>query len=242
MTTAAHHPSRLPASTTRRVSPGMPRPAARRAARARTEEFAELLREEAPRATVEQLARAHPARVRRRRSWRSAPSRASSVQLDADTADERRQRRGGAARRGRRGGRRGRGDGGLGARRLRRRPARPATTPSRRARWGSASSTTPRSPPQHARPRWGLRRVAVVDFDVHHGNGTQAMFAAGSRPVLWLEPSVPVLSRHRPRVGARGRRTTSSTPRCRPGSDGAAFRAAWRDAILPALDGSRRSC
>ena len=30
----------------------------------------------------------------------------------------------------------------------------------------------------HARARWGVRRVAVVDFDVHHGNGTQAMFAA----------------------------------------------------------------
>ncbi|WP_430397855.1 histone deacetylase family protein [Ferrovibrio sp.] len=28
----------------------------------------------------------------------------------------------------------------------------------------------------HARARWGLRRVAVIDFDVHHGNGTQAAF------------------------------------------------------------------
>jgi acetoin utilization deacetylase AcuC-like enzyme len=31
---------------------------------------------------------------------------------------------------------------------------------------------------QHARSRWGLRRVAVIDFDVHHGNGTQAAFEA----------------------------------------------------------------
>ena len=30
----------------------------------------------------------------------------------------------------------------------------------------------------HARSHWGVQRVAVVDFDVHHGNGTQAMFAA----------------------------------------------------------------
>src|SRR3546814_5740079 len=30
----------------------------------------------------------------------------------------------------------------------------------------------------HARDRWGLKRVAVVDFDVHHGNGTQAAFEA----------------------------------------------------------------
>ena len=28
----------------------------------------------------------------------------------------------------------------------------------------------------HARARHGLKRIAVVDFDVHHGNGTQAMF------------------------------------------------------------------
>ncbi|MEL3890497.1 histone deacetylase family protein [Ferrovibrio sp. MS7] len=28
----------------------------------------------------------------------------------------------------------------------------------------------------HARARWGVRRVAVIDFDVHHGNGTQAAF------------------------------------------------------------------
>ncbi len=29
----------------------------------------------------------------------------------------------------------------------------------------------------HARARWGLRRIAVIDFDVHHGNGTQSSFA-----------------------------------------------------------------
>lgn len=30
----------------------------------------------------------------------------------------------------------------------------------------------------HARARWGVTRIAVVDFDVHHGNGTQAAFQA----------------------------------------------------------------
>ena len=30
----------------------------------------------------------------------------------------------------------------------------------------------------HAREALGAERVAVVDFDVHHGNGTQAMFEA----------------------------------------------------------------
>lgn len=31
---------------------------------------------------------------------------------------------------------------------------------------------------QHGRAHWGMQRVAVIDFDVHHGNGTQAAFAA----------------------------------------------------------------
>ena len=55
----------------------------------------------------------------------------------------------------------------------------------------------------HARSR-GVSRVAVVDFDVHHGNGTQAMFCG--RPVgpLRLHAPVPVLSRHR--RGHRDRR------------------------------------
>ena len=30
---------------------------------------------------------------------------------------------------------------------------------------------------RHAQARWGAERVAVVDFDVHHGNGTQDIFA-----------------------------------------------------------------
>ena len=39
----------------------------------------------------------------------------------------------------------------------------------------------------HARAR-GLERVAIVDWDVHHGNGTQEMF--------WREPRVLYLSTH----------------------------------------------
>lgn len=36
----------------------------------------------------------------------------------------------------------------------------------------------------HARAHHGLRRVAVIDFDVHHGNGTQAVFETD--PTLFL--------------------------------------------------------
>ena len=53
---------------------------------------------------------------------------------------------------------------------------RPAITRSRRRRWASASSTTSRSRRATRRRELGLERVAIVDFDVHHGNGTEALF------------------------------------------------------------------
>ena len=140
-------------------------------------EFAALLREEAPEATVEQLIRVHPARYRRGHPGDPARGSASTVQLDADTAmsegsAEAALRAAGA---GVHGGRCG--DGGLGAQRPSPPSARPGITPNRRAPWAFACSTTPASRPMHARARMGLQRVAVVDFDVHHGNGTQALFA-----------------------------------------------------------------
>ena len=112
----------------------------------------------------------------------------------------------------------GRGDGGLGARRLRRRPPARASRRDQRDRWGSACSPTPPSPPGTRRRAGGSRRVAVVDFDVHHGNGTQAMFCSDAGPVLRLQPPVPLLSRH------RGRGRTRRGGQCRqraagPGRD-----------------------
>lgn len=41
---------------------------------------------------------------------------------------------------------------------------------------------------QHARQVLGAQRVAVVDFDAHHGNGTQAAF--------WTDPTVLYISTH----------------------------------------------
>src|SRR3546814_9924673 len=40
----------------------------------------------------------------------------------------------------------------------------------------------------HAREAHGMRRPAVIDFDVHHGNGTQAMF--------WNDPAMFYASTH----------------------------------------------
>lgn len=80
----------------------------------------------------------------------------------------------------------------------------------------------------------GLTRVAVIDFDVHHGNGTQAV--AGSDPLLFYA------STHQsplyPGTGAAhetglGNVVNRPLP---PMSGSAAFRAAYTDAILPALE------
>ena len=41
---------------------------------------------------------------------------------------------------------------------------------------------------RHAQKKHGAERVAIVDFDVHHGNGTQDIF--------WADPSVMYCSTH----------------------------------------------
>ncbi len=87
----------------------------------------------------------------------------------------------------------------------------------------------------HARTRWGLRRVAVADFDVHHGNGTQAM--------LQDDPELFFASSHQqpcyPGTGDAGERGIAGNVLnlpLPPGSGPAAFRRGWQQTILPALD------
>ncbi|GAC1339396.1 MAG: histone deacetylase family protein [Acetobacteraceae bacterium] len=88
---------------------------------------------------------------------------------------------------------------------------------------------------RHAREFWGLKRVAVVDFDVHHGNGTQHMFEE--------EPTLFYASSHQspcyPGTGAASERGVADNivnlP-LRPGSGGAAFRQAWEGIALPRLE------
>jgi acetoin utilization deacetylase AcuC-like enzyme len=85
----------------------------------------------------------------------------------------------------------------------------------------------------HARARWGLRRVAVVDFDVHHGNGTQHMFEADADLFYASSHQMPCY----PGTGAAHETGVGNIVNLplRPGSGSAAFRAAWSDTGLPAL-------
>jgi len=86
----------------------------------------------------------------------------------------------------------------------------------------------------HARARWGLRRVAVVDFDVHHGNGTQDIF--------WDDPDLFYASSHQfPCYPGTGRAAETGVAAnvvnapLPPGSGPQVFRTAWADRVLPAL-------
>ncbi len=76
----------------------------------------------------------------------------------------------------------------------------------------------------------GLARVAVLDFDVHHGNGTQAL--------LWDEPRAIFASSHQmplypgsgaaTETGAHGQIINIPLP---PGSGGAVMRPLWQRAL-----------
>jgi acetoin utilization deacetylase AcuC-like enzyme len=89
---------------------------------------------------------------------------------------------------------------------------------------------------RYAQKHYGADRVAIVDFDVHHGNGTQEIF--------WSDPTVMYCSTHEmplyPGTGAaseRGDHNNIVNAPLHAGDGGDAFRAAVETAILPRLDG-----
>lgn len=85
----------------------------------------------------------------------------------------------------------------------------------------------------HALAEHGLRRVAIVDFDVHHGNGSQAMFQQDPRVMF-------VSSQEYPLFPYTGQEALDGNDHVLNGSllagDGsAAFRQLWQEALLPRL-------
>ena len=88
---------------------------------------------------------------------------------------------------------------------------------------------------RHALERHGLSRVAIMDFDVHHGNGTQDL--------MWEEKRVRFASTHQmplypgsgaaSETGAHGNIINVPLP---PGAGGPAFRTAVTEKILPTLE------
>lgn len=86
---------------------------------------------------------------------------------------------------------------------------------------------------RYAQAKHGVERVAIVDWDVHHGNGTQDIF--------WSDKSVFFASTHQmplyPGTGALGETGTGNiwNAPLRPNDGGEQFRDAMTSRILPAL-------
>ena len=196
-------------------------------------DFVPLLREEAPEATVAQLELAHPPEYVAA-IMSIAPAEGEAVYLDGDTLMSAGSRAG----------------------ILREVGAGVAAVDAVMEGWASAAFAAVRPPGHHAersramgfclfagasiaalhaRERWGLKRVAVVDFDVHHGNGTQH--------ILEGDPDMFYASSHQspcyPGTGAASERGVADNVvnmPLRPGSGGEQFRQAWEAQALPRLD------
>src|SRR5688500_3755600 len=86
----------------------------------------------------------------------------------------------------------------------------------------------------HALDRHGLSRVSIVDFDVHHGNGTQAIFDAESRVQYLSSHQMPLYpDTGHPHEHGVGNIFNAALP---PGTGSRRFREVWSERLLPALD------
>lgn len=87
----------------------------------------------------------------------------------------------------------------------------------------------------HAKAAHKLSRVAIFDFDVHHGNGTQAIF--------WDDPDTLYVSTHQSplypgtgHLGERGIKGNILNRPLPPGTDGPTWRRVVERDVLPAID------
>jgi acetoin utilization deacetylase AcuC-like enzyme len=88
---------------------------------------------------------------------------------------------------------------------------------------------------RHALEAHGLSRVAIVDFDVHHGNGTQDLVWDDARILFASTQQMPLYpgSGAADERGAHGQIVNVPLP---PGAGGAAFRAGFLGRVLPAVE------
>ena len=194
--------------------------------------FALLLREQAPVASEEQLTRVHPADYVKA-ILAIAPQPGEQVALDADTIMSHGSREAAL-----------RAAGGAvmavdavmeGWARQVFVAARPPGHHAERSRpMGFCLFANAAIAARHAQARWGVGRVAVVDFDVHHGNGTQDIFERDASLFYASSHQFPCY----PGTGAAEERGVGNVVNAPlpPGSGSAAFRAAWDGLILPALE------
>ena len=195
-------------------------------------EFAALIRHQAPLATIEQLSRVHPAGLVRS-ILDIRPDDGDTVNLDADTVMSH-----GSAEAGLRAA----GAAVLavdlvmsGAARTAFAAIRPPGHHAEPGRpMGFCLFNNAAVAALHAQTAHGVGRVAVVDFDVHHGNGTEALFSANADLFYASTHQSPFY----PGTGQASDRGIANNIvnvplRARDGSE--TFRAAWAGIILPAL-------
>ncbi|MEP3334314.1 histone deacetylase family protein [Sedimentitalea sp.] len=87
---------------------------------------------------------------------------------------------------------------------------------------------------KHALDHHGLSRVAVVDFDVHHGNGTQDLLWDEKRALLITSQQIPLFP-GTGRADETGAYDTILNIPLPPGSDGALMRQEYQDKAFPRL-------
>lgn len=86
----------------------------------------------------------------------------------------------------------------------------------------------------HALAVHGLKRVAIMDFDVHHGNGSQDIFETEPRVLYASTHQAPLY----PGTGARAETGCGNLVNVplRTGAGAAGFRGAMDEIVLPAID------
>ncbi len=196
------------------------------------DDFRDLLREDAPRASLEAMARAHPGNFVTQ-ILSAIPDHALR-QIDADTvispgSGEAMQRAAGAVVRAVDAVAKGEADNAFCA-------VRPPGHHAESTRaMGFCLVNNAVVGAMHARAAHGHKRVAVVDFDVHHGNGTQEMF--------WDDADAFYASSHQypfyPGTGGvkeRGAHGNIVNVPLAAGAGSDIFRSRFADEILPALE------
>ena len=85
----------------------------------------------------------------------------------------------------------------------------------------------------HAIATLGLARVAILDFDVHHGNGSQDIFAGDARVLYLSSHQMPLY----PGTGAASERGVGNIVNAPlpPEAGSREFREAWNEILFPAL-------
>ena len=87
---------------------------------------------------------------------------------------------------------------------------------------------------RYAQDKYGIERAAIVDFDVHHGNGSQDIFWA-DKSVLYSSTHEMPLYPGTGAIGERGEFDTIVNAPLRAGDGGEQFREAFETVILPRL-------